>query len=310
MEETYGDFVVVNIEDKFSFVHVRIEDSEEFYQELFDFFFTEEKLLHYAENKFNLKFEPSTENYTTLFKHLKIYIDDYIEEELDLESIHEEVLKIINEEYATSAKDSKLKVRLDKIGKIGEFIFTCILNEYFKFDCIIPKILLATSYNMSIYGIDVLFYSKEQNMILYGESKVSKSLSNGVSLVNESLKEYEKRLNQEYDLILSSRIHPLNFVNEIYGEYISTSLTFEEFIEKANIKRIGIPIFIAHGKEYSQVEILNLLKNIKKKSFLGLDTIYYLISLPILNKEKMVAVFTENIQKRKEFYSNARGTKS
>ena len=109
---------------------------------------------------------------------------------------------------------------------------------------------------------------------------------------------------------MSSRIHPLNFINENYGEYISTSLTFEEFIEKAGIKRIGIPIFIAHGKEYSQVEILNLLKNIKKKSFLGLDTIYYLISLPILNKEKMVAVFTENIQKRKEFYSNARVTKS
>ena len=121
MEKEYEKFIVHQLDDNYSMIHIEIKDNEEFYKSLFECFFTEE------------------------------------------------MIKILNEEYTIEEKNGKLKVRIDKIGKIGEYIFTCILNEYFKFQCILPKVHLQTSYNMSIYGIDTLFYSKDKEMLLFGE---------------------------------------------------------------------------------------------------------------------------------------------
>ena len=161
MEKEYEKFIVHQMEDNYSMIHIEIKDNEEFYKSLFDCFFTEDKLIKYAENKFNLKFSPTKINFTTLYKHLKVYIDDFNKEQYSIDELEEEMLKVLNEEYSIENKNGNLRVRLDKIGKIGEYIFSCILNEYFKFQCIIPKVHLQTSYNMSIYGIDTLFYSEE-----------------------------------------------------------------------------------------------------------------------------------------------------
>lgn len=174
MEKEYEKFIVHQLDDNYSMIHIEIKDNEEFYKSLFECFFTEDKLIKYAENKFNLKFSPTKINFTILYKHLKIYIDDFNEDKYKVDAIQEEMIKILNEEYTIEEKNGKLKVRIDKIGKIGEYIFTCILNEYFKFQCILPKVHLQTSYNMSIYGIDTLFYSKDKEMLLFGESKVTK----------------------------------------------------------------------------------------------------------------------------------------
>ena len=136
MEKEYEKFIVHQIDDNYSIIHIDIKDNEEFYKSLFECFFTEDKLIKYAENKFNLKFSPTKINFTTLYKHLKIYIDDFNKDEYTVDEIQEEMIKILNEEYTIEDKNGKLKVRIDKIGKIGEYIFTCILNEYFKFQCI------------------------------------------------------------------------------------------------------------------------------------------------------------------------------
>ena len=60
-------------------------------------------------------------------------------------------------------------------------------------------------YNMSIFGIDELFLAED--MILFGESKVSINLQNGIKLIKESLKEYEKQIKDEYQLVLSNRFY-------------------------------------------------------------------------------------------------------
>lgn len=283
MEKEYEKFIVHQLVDNYSMIHIEIKDNEEFYKSLFECFFTEDKLIKYAENKFNLKFSPTKINFTTLYKHLKIYIDDFNEDEYTVDEIQEEMIKILNEEYTIEEKNGKLKVRIDKIGKIGEYIFTCILNEYFKFQCILPKVHLQTSYNMSIYGIDTLFYSEDKEMLLFGESKVTKKLENGINLINVSLEEYETRIKQEYELVLSNRLYKdkLNKFNNKYGDVVDIALNIEEFIEKAQIKNIGIPIFIAHGNQIEINEIMKKLKTIKRNKILRIK--HYILCNIITN---------------------------
>ena len=45
---------------------------------------------------------------------------------------------------------------------------------------------MITDKNMSVYGIDSLYYSPNEKLILLGESKVSKSLDNGIFVNTKS----------------------------------------------------------------------------------------------------------------------------
>ena len=107
-------------------------------------------------------------------------------------------------------------------------------------------------------------------MLLFGESKVTKKLENGISLINASLEEYESRIKQEYELVLSNRLYKdkLNKFNDKYGDIVDIALNIEEFIEKAQVKNIGIPIFIAHGKQTDINEIIKKLKSVKRNNIL------------------------------------------
>ena len=58
-------------------------------------------------------------------------------------------------------------------------------------------------------------------------------------------------------------------------------MNVERFIKETKTNCIGIPLFIAHGEETNPGEILKELKKIERKKFLGLDTKYYVISMPI-----------------------------
>ncbi len=304
--EEFDEFRVYILDDKYTFYHIDLKDTEEYYEGLFNYFFDEDKLLAYAENKSHLKFSPTKKNFVILYKHLFQYIDEYYDE-IDINVIGEEVKKIILDEYETTEeKENALRIRADKKGKIGEYIFSCILKEYFKFDCIIPKVHMSTSRNMSIYGIDALFYCSNNNMLLFGESKLTNSLKNGVSLIKESLKDYEKSISDEFTLTLSSRVlkNELNKFSEIYGDLCEVSIDIKDFISKANITQIGIPIFITHGTEQEINKIINKLSNIEKKDFLGIKTVYYFISLPVINKQKFIALFTKKIKERRDEYES------
>ena len=57
--EEFDKFRVYNLDDKYTFYHIDLKDTEEYYEELFSYFFDENKLLAYAENKSHLKFSPT-----------------------------------------------------------------------------------------------------------------------------------------------------------------------------------------------------------------------------------------------------------
>lgn len=302
-KESYECFDVFKDNCYHTLIHVSIDKKEIFYKNMFENFFTDEKLLRYADHKSNLHFEPTEENYCTLYRHLLTYLDE--------ENISKEVSElclivkeVLIDENEVEEKNGKLYVRKDKIGKIGEYIFSCILYDYYKFDCIIPKILLLTDPNMNVYGIDTLFYSSKDNLIMFGESKFSKNIENGIKLIKESLKEYEKQIKDEYSLVLCNRLYQdkLYKFNDIYGKKASVSLSIESFIEKAQINKIGVPIFIAHGTEINSEEIFHKLQTIKIGKILNIDVSPIVISLPVICKREFVTYFTQFIRERLDIY--------
>lgn len=303
VRECFDCFNVYSFEDNYSFFHIEIQDTSEFYESLFNFFFNEDKLLRYAEHKTNIKFAPSITNYVSLYKHLQTYIDD-INMEKDISELEDDLISLLKEEMDCVEKGGKIYIRLDKMGKMGEYIFCCLLYDYFHFDCIIPKVHLQTDANMSVYGIDTLFFSDKDNLLLFGEAKLSISLSNGIQLISKSLSDYEKQLSEEYRLVLSNRLYKdkLYKFTELFGEAVETTTTIQKFIITTGITQIGIPIFIAHGTEVDNKVILDKLSKLSSTKMFGIKTRLIGISLPIINKTKLVATFTKMVRERWGYY--------
>lgn len=302
--EDYECFEVYKDETCHTFIHVSLEKKENFFKEIFEYFFSDDKLLRYAEHKSSLHFEPTRENYCSLFLHLLTYLDEQnVEKRAD--ELSEIVKEVLWDEGEIEVKGGKLYIRKDKIGKIGEYIFSCLLYDYFEFDCIIPKVLLETDPNMNVYGIDTLFYSEKRELLMFGEAKFSKNLNNGIKLIKESLKDYETQLRQEFVCVLSKRIYKglLYKFCDLYGDKVAISTSMDMFVKQAGIKNIGIPIFIAHGEEVKPEEIIDKLKMISLPNILNLKTSLIVISLPVLDKKVFVAYFTEYIRERLEQYN-------
>lgn len=304
-EQVFDVFNVYSCEEYNSFLHIDIHNSDAFYQKMFDYFFDESRLLRYTENTTCFSFVPSKANYATLYKKLQIFIDkenDYIAK-TDLDK---DILDVFLDEYTIETKKDKQVIRLDKIGKIGEYIFSNILSDFFGFNCIVPKLNLVTDNNMNVFGIDTLFYDPKEKLLLLGESKVSKSLDNGIALINKSLSTYQQQADEEFVLILSQRWlkqYKNSFVTD-FGDSVESALTMSDFISNAGIESIGIPIFIAHGQEKTVEEIFDKLREIKKVQLYNINTRYFSISLPIIEKDKFISIFTESIAKRRELYES------
>lgn len=102
-----------------------------------------------------IPFKKGRKNLVQLYKLLDLFLDDETTEILN-KGDYENINVIIDECKLISDNGDSVTIRLDKIGKIGEFIFSIILENYFSFSCIIPKSNFTTNKNMSVYGIDVL----------------------------------------------------------------------------------------------------------------------------------------------------------
>ena len=85
-----------------------------------------------------------------------------------------------------------------------------LLTSYYKIHCIIPKFRCTTDRNMSVFGIDSLFFDPQQKTIYFGESKVCKNIENAIRLVNRSFEDYERQIAEEYKLVLANEeVFPL-----------------------------------------------------------------------------------------------------
>ena len=232
-----------------------------------------------------------------LYRNLLKFIDKEIRNfDYDYSECSDEIKKIIESENKLFEKHD---IRRDKIGKIGEYLMSILLEKSFGFDVVLRKSDLTSSYNMSVYGIDTIHYQKDENKLLFGESKFTSNLKNGLKLIEESLTFYEKRIKDEIELIFTiDKIPLLNLPKDIFKNSIETFLSVEKFIEETKTTCIGIPLFIAHGDETSPNKILEELKKLERKKFLGLDTKYYVISMPISDATIFVKGITYLIKEK------------
>lgn len=298
-------FDVYDENEKFTFLYCNISNQDELMEKYFDYFFDEKTMFQHFNHLYNIPFTPTKENYIKLFRELKKFLDDFNMEFL-FENNEEdtEFEEVLIEENLIQNDGHSLKYRLDKAGKLGEYFFSILLERFFGLECVIPKTKFTTDYNMSVYGIDVVYMGKDDNLLYFGESKFTKKLYNGIVQINQSLTNYEKQVNDEYELILNGwdARKSLRKIYEVYGEKLDHCISFQDFINAAEISEICIPLFIAHGNEVVPSDILKELDKIKKITLFNMNTKYLIISLPIIEKEKFIETMSKKIRSRMSEY--------
>ena len=274
---------------------------------LADYLLKEENLLNYANRTNPIPFEPNRYCYCKLYKTLSLFLSEEMEQ-IYLDQYSKDLQDILKNEYRFINDDGSTKLQLDKIGKLGEYTFHLLLTQFYGLDCIIPKFTLTSNRNMSIFGIDTLFYNEKENAIYFGESKVSKNINSAIKLVNESLSNYEHQILEEYRLILSNANLKLNKrFEDLFTKHTEICQSFPQFIKMAEISKIYVPVFLEHGTLSSNETIEDILVKMKTKisqrQLLGLETIYVLISLPIINKEEFTSILISKIEDKQLEYT-------
>lgn len=185
-----------------------------------------------------------------------------------------------------------------------------LLTSYYKIHCIIPKFRCTTDRNMSVFGIDSLFFDPQQKTIYFGESKVCKNIENAIRLVNRSFEDYERQIAEEYKLVLANE-EVFNLSQEFkdaFGQYTEICISFQDFIKAASVNKICVPAFLAHGNSDSidapEQFLQNMNEKLRRSQFFGIETDYIFISLPIIDKAEMMNVLMRKIVKKSGEYQN------
>lgn len=307
-KSSYNNFTVYKSksDERYSFIYANFDRPDKFTKGFVEYIFEEKNLLFYTKNLTGIEFTPGKIEYVKLYKNISYFLNQELEK-IPLTNIDEDLKRILSDEYDCFMDGSKFIIQKDKVGKIGEYIFHLILSDYFKYTCIIPKFNLTTNRNMSVFGIDALFYDSENSEILFGESKFSKSLNNGINLINKSLINYEHQISEEFLLVLSNDIYKLSpKFSDKFQSSIDCCCSFDEFIEMAEIKSIVVPIFIAHGGQPEEdiKKILNAFDRVKIKAINSLKTKYLFISLPVIDKDKFLQYSIRMAVKKQNEYKS------
>ena len=307
LEEKFEQFIVYKSDVSNTFLYVNFSDPDRFMDGLSDYVLSEINLLNYANTMSPTAFAPTLANYKKLYSTLETFLNAELEL-LTFDNVSNEVRDTLGDEYTFVNKDGETLIQKDKIGKIGEYIFHILLTQCFKVNCIIPKFRCTTDRNMSVFGIDALFFDPTKRIIYFGESKACKTIDNAITLINHSLADYESQISEEYKLVLSnSDVFRLSQeFQTAFERYTEVCISFEDFIKAASISQICVPAFIAHGNGVNKNTPSDFLHKMNTKitrnSFFGLDTKYLFISLPIIDKTKMMDVIMRKVVKKSNEY--------
>lgn len=289
--------------DNYIYLSLKIDNVFEMVDDIFDFFFSEETLYSHFKNQVDAPFSSEPKNYSLVFRYLKEFIDSEIEEEnYSPKDYSKEIVDMIEEENLFFSKHN---IRRDKVGKLGEYLMSIILEKYFSFRCVLPKMNLITNRNMSVYGIDTLYYSKEENAILFGESKFTTTLDNGLFLLSKSLEKYDLMITNDIELIFTQdKLSILNLPNEKYRNAIECFVDVPTFIKDVGIKEIWIPTFIAHGQDLDETTIISKLNTLKRDNKMGMNTKYFVMSMPIKDVKVFIELLTLKIKEKENELRN------
>lgn len=307
-KKEFDCFDVYFMAEGHSFVYADFKDADSFIEGVVEYIFQEENLLNYAKRNNKISFIGTQKQYAKLYNNISMFLNTELEM-LEVDDVTDELKDVLGQEYTLVDEAGNLKVQNDKVGKIGEYTFHLLLNNYFGLDCVLPKFRCTTDRNMSVFGIDTLFLDASKKILYFGESKFCKTLDNGITLINRSLEKYEEQIDEEYRIVLSDdeAFRLSSDFEKIFGDAKQICISFREFIKVAYIKEIGVPVFVAHGnvdldnlKPEEYISKLN--KKIKRNKYFGVDVTYIFISLPVINKNKFIeSAITKAVKKQDEY---------
>ena len=293
VEEKFDKFTVYKDTEKHQFCYVAIRE-DSFYDDFASYLLDFSMIKKHATINLGIDDELSIDDYNEIYGRLISFVD--FEKIYSVAGLDQSIISVLDDELIKDSAD----FRKDKWGRIGEYIFNVILDSYFKLDCIIRKFALNTSPNMSVYGIDTLHCSLREHIFYFGESKMVGSLDNGITLICKSLEEYEAQISKEYYTIKNNNINKNEEFIEVFNSSLKRCLSFTDLIRVASLTTIGVPIFIAHGGKFDTKYVFEKMSTIPQKNLFGLETKYFLISVPIINKSKFREAFIKVIRDKIE----------
>ncbi len=192
-KKSFEQFTVYQDSISSSFVYANFDDEKKFMEGFADYILSEDNLLNYANTLTPIDFIPDKIHYKKLYSTLSTFLNKDLEL-LTYNNVSDEVFNVLGQEYKFVDRNGKEFIQKDKIGKIGEYIFHLLLTKYYRVQCIIPKFRCTTDRNMSVFGIDALFYDRLNKMIFFGESKVCNNIASAITLINRSFQDYEQQI--------------------------------------------------------------------------------------------------------------------
>lgn len=308
--ESFEKFTVYKDSSSNSFLYADFNNPSRFMEGLAEYILSEFNLLNYANTLTPIPFSPTPQIYNKLYRTLGSFLNSEMEA-LTFDRVSNEVKTVLAEEYAFIDINGETRVQKDKIGKIGEYVLHLLLTNYYKVHCIIPKFRCTTDRNMSVFGIDALFFDPATGGLYFGESKVCNTIDNAITLINRSFADYEEQISEEYKLVLSND-EAFKLSEEFlraFQQHTAVCITFQDFLNVAGVKRIFVPAFLAHGNGDKDNDIEHFLNKmntkLKKKRLFNLDTEYLFISLPIIDKAKILEVIMKKVVQKSNEYRDA-----
>lgn len=291
--EAFEKFTVYKEAETHQFRYISIEESS-FYEDFASYLLDFEMIRRHAAINLGINEDLTIEDYNEIYNRLIGFVD--FEKIYNVANLDPAIIAILDEELISDSSD----LRTDKWGRIGEYIFNVVLDSYFNLDCIIRKFALHTAQNMSVYGIDTVHCSLSDRILFFGESKMVDSIKNGVELIKKSLESYEAQIAKEYFTIRNNNFTKNEEFLELFKYSMDRCLDFSSLIRAANITKLGVPVFVSHSGDYTPENVFKELRKIPMHRLFDLDTYYYLISVPVIDKKRFGQAFVDVIRKKIE----------
>lgn len=172
-------------------------------------------------NLFTLKINANEFDYNNLQKKLLEPMADF-----SLSRMIKEKYKDRPVELSKKAREKFIDYINNKGGELGELLLYCFLESHLKAPKILSKLELKTSTNHYVNGADGVHYLKLEDgnyQLIFGESKIEKKLTSGLTNAFRSINEFKEENNTKGD-----RKSGINYEKSLISDNIEREFSGEE----------------------------------------------------------------------------------
>ena len=135
-------------------------------------------------------------------------------------------------------------------GLFGELLSYSIEEQVFNDSLVVSKVSIITAAGTYTHASDGIFYNSKDDTFIYGEAKFTTDLRKGIKQAIDSINTFNSRINDDASFILRNTRVVKNQLESNLEQ-----LTKEEFLSKKKM----VNVFLLHGTEYKDEDIINIL---------------------------------------------------